>query len=185
MMKRLACAVMLGGIAAGAWLAPSLRAQGEGAPPKEKGGHMAFGKRDHEMSAEKLKEKLGLSDEQVGKLKDARKAHEEAVKPLREQMKKGMEKLRDQVKNKAADGDIQATLDELAQGRKSMQGAQEKFQADLKSILSPTQRAKMLLGAMRRMRQGEWKGKGEKHKLGRKSEDQRPTPEDEGGEPAP
>ena len=180
MMKRLACAVMMGGLASGAWLAPAFCAQGGG------GGPRAGGKGAHRMmSPEKLKDNLGLSDEQLAKLEAARKAHAEAVKPLREQMKAGMEKLRGQVKNKAADADIQATMDELSQGRKSMQQAREKFQEDLKSFLNPTQRAKMLLHAMKAMRQGQWQGKGGK---GRGPQGMPPAPEapdDEGGEMAP
>lgn len=103
------------------------------------------GKAPHAMSAAKLKDKLGLTDDQVQKLDAAWKAQKEAAKPLHEQMKKDLAKLKDQVKNKAKDDEIKATLDSLAATRKSMQEAMEKTHADADAILTPTQRAKMVL----------------------------------------
>jgi Spy/CpxP family protein refolding chaperone len=135
-MDRNVIAVLCAGLLLAA--APSaLRAEDE--------DHDGGGKPAHEMSAAKLKDKLGLTDDQVTKLDAAWKAQKEAAKPLHEQMKKDMEKLKDQVKNKAKDDEIQATLDSLAATRKSMRESMEKTHADADAILTPTQRAKMVL----------------------------------------
>ncbi len=127
----------------------SARAQDDGpdageqaGPPPEMGGRMAA----------KMKEKLGLSDDQAAKLKDAMKAHGEAMKPIGKQLKELMEKLHSQVEDKASDGDLKATLDALRNARKSMMDEQEKFHATVAGVLTPTQQAKFVLGAAHEMR---------------------------------
>lgn len=129
--------------------AVSARAQDDGpgagdhaGPPPEMGEKMAA----------KMKEKLGLSDDQAAKLKDAFKAHGDAMKPLGKQMKELLEKLHKQVEDKASDGDLKATLDALKASRKSMADAQESFHATLAGFLTPTQQAKFVLGAAAQMR---------------------------------
>jgi DNA repair exonuclease SbcCD ATPase subunit len=102
---------------------------------------------EHESAAAKWKDKLGLTDEQVDKLKAAMKARREAMEPLVKQMKGSMKKLQDQVKAKSADADIQAVLDELEQARQGMRAAMEKFKTDT-AFLSATQHAKMMLHYM-------------------------------------
>lgn len=97
------------------------------------------------MSAAKLKDKLGLSDDQVKKLDASMAALKESVKPLREQVKKDMTALKEQLKAKAKDDEIQSTLDALKKDRDAMRDAMEKHMADLKDILTPTQRAKMVV----------------------------------------
>ena len=146
-MKRLTYAALAGAFVLTPLLCPTLRAEDEGMGPEH-----------HEMGPEKMKEKLGLSDEQAEKFKASFKAMREAAKPLREKMKGTMEKLRDQVKNKASDSEIQATLDELRANEKAMQDAHQKARDDSASYLTPTQRAKMALFMMRRMHEGAGKG---------------------------
>lgn len=112
----------------------------------------------HEMGGKKMdgkmKEKLGLSEDQVKKLEAAKKARQEASKPLHEEIKKNMEKLRDQLKNKAGDKEIQVTLDQLEKSRAAMEAVNEKFKSETASFLTPTQRAQMLVGMMGRMKEG-------------------------------
>ncbi len=147
-MKRTLFALLSAGLAFAASAAP-LRAQEEdsagSAPPMMQG--------QSRMSAAKLKDKLGLTDDQVSKLDAARKAHQEAVKPLRERMKADIAKLREQVKSKASDAEIKATLDDLDGAWKGLRGAMEKLKSDSAAILTPTQQAKMTLWHVRRMRQ--------------------------------
>lgn len=115
----------------------------------------------HEMPAERMKKRLGLSDEQAGKLKAAMEARRAAAKPLHERMRQSVDKLRDQVKSKASDGEIQATLNEIEQAHKAAEAAEDRFKADTASFLKPSQRARMWLDLMGHMRgKGRWKGRG-------------------------
>lgn len=143
-MKRFVCAALTAALLIPSALAINARAHDDGDEP---GPH-------HEMSekmAGKMKEKLGLTDDQAAKLRDARKAHQEAMKPLMKALHDGFEKLESQLKSKAADQDIQATLDSLKSTRQSMASEQEKFHAALASFLTPTQQAKMVVTMGRRM----------------------------------
>jgi Spy/CpxP family protein refolding chaperone len=146
-MKRWFLALLMGGLLSGS-AAVSVRAQSQ----PQSGSTEAS--QQKETSGGKMKSKLGLTDEQVSKIKEARKARQDAVKPLRQQLKEDIAKLRGQIKDKAADSQIQATLEHMKQARKSIQSANEAFGAKMESTLNPTQRAKMLLGMMRRARQG-------------------------------
>ena len=92
------------------------------------------------------------------KVEDARKAHREAVKPLHEQMKQAMEKLREQVKSKASDSEIQATLNQVEKTREELRGARERFHSRLKSLLTPTQQARMMLKMKRNHHRGKDRG---------------------------
>ncbi|MFI5350583.1 MAG: Spy/CpxP family protein refolding chaperone [Elusimicrobiota bacterium] len=137
----------------GLW-AVAARAQDDAPPPPpEQSEHQDAGK-----MADRMKEKLGLTDEQAGKLKDAMKTHGDAMKPIGQQMKDGFKKLGEQIKSKASDADIQASLDSLKTARKAMAEEQEKFHDALAAFLTPTQRAKMLIGAEMRMRREHGKG---------------------------
>lgn len=130
------------------------RAQDDGgdqAPPPEQGAPAQTPRRGPGM--EKLQQRLGLDDAGFAKLEKAMDDHRAAMEPLQ---KKGRELARDlgeQLKSKASDGDIQKTLDGLDQNRKDIQAANDRFQKEL-SFLTPTQRAKLLLGAMMRQRHG-------------------------------
>jgi len=140
-MKRIACAVLAAGLlAAGPW-AGKARAEDEG----KRGGRGA------EFSA-KMKERLGLSDEQAGKVKAAFEAEKAAIKPLREQRKEAARKLEEQVRGLAPDKEIQATLDGLDAGRKAMAAERQKLESSLAAVLKPSQRAKMRLLAAARMK---------------------------------
>lgn len=93
----------------------------------------------------RMKKRLGLTDEQAAKVEAAFKAQRDADQALFDQMKKDMETLRRQVFDKAPDADIQTTLDRLSAARKKAQASMEGVHAELASILTPTQRAKMVL----------------------------------------
>ncbi len=156
------------GLLSGSLLTPRLlRAQDDGdqggapppPPPHEMDGGGPEGGGPPEgapppMDADKLKKHFGLSDEQAAKFKDAVKAHQDALKSLREQMRDGMKKLAGQVKDKADDKEIAASLDALESGRKDIEEENHKFSAATAAFLTPTQRAKMLIGMMRRQGMG-------------------------------
>ena len=90
--------------------------------------------------AEHMKKRLELTDDQAAKFKDA------------------MKKLGEQLKAKAPDSDIQASLDSLKTAHKAVAAEEEKFHDGL-SFLTPTQRAKLLMGAMRMHREHERPGR--------------------------
>jgi len=142
-MKRISYAILMGGLLAGPMLAMPILAQDNGGASEKHEGHDR---------SEWLNKKLGISEEQSAKLKAARKSHEDAVKPLREQLKTAMKTLHGQLKNKAADKEIQGTLDQVAKARKEMREEGEKFMAATDAILTPTQRAHFLLARAKFMR---------------------------------
>ncbi len=91
---------------------------------------------------EMMQDKLDLTDAQVEKLKpllDEQKAKREKNGP---QMKETVAKLRKQLRNKASDADLQATLDQLSAARKAMQADREQMMEKMSAILTPAQRAK-------------------------------------------
>lgn len=133
---------------AGALLLPAgLRAQGgpEGRPgPRgEQGGKEAF--------KERMKEKFGISDEQEAKLKAAKRARRDADAATHAEIGAAMRKLSDQLEDKAPEKDLSATLDKIVAGRKALRAEEDKFEAALTSILTPTQRARMLVAMKGRM----------------------------------
>jgi hypothetical protein len=127
MLKKIALAALAFGL-----LLPSLSLRAD-----EEGG----------MSA-KIKEKLGLSDEQASKFRDENKQHHEAMQPLRDKRKGLMKSLEDQVKAEAGDSAIQATLQDLEAVQKEIDTENQRHVDALKAMLNPTQQAKVLL-AMR------------------------------------
>jgi Spy/CpxP family protein refolding chaperone len=151
-MKRYLCAALAAALLMPGLWAVGARAQDDDAPPPERSEHHEGGMPDGGKMTDKIKKRLELTDGQAGKLKDAMKAHGEAVRPLVQRMKDGVKKLGGQLKAKAPDSDIQASLDALKAARKTMSDEQEKFQDALAGFLTPTQRAKMLIGLEMRMR---------------------------------
>lgn len=136
-MKYLLGAVLIAALSSGAWANEHMGGPGQGP-----------GQEHEKASPEKMKEKLGLTDAQFEKFKEAKEAMEKAGRPMREDLAAEMARLREQLSNKAEDKDIAATLDKLEKARKGMDAAQDKFKADMALILTPTQRAKMLMGMM-------------------------------------
>jgi Spy/CpxP family protein refolding chaperone len=93
----------------------------------------------------KMKAKLGLTDDQVAKLKAMGEANKNAFKPFMEKERGIIAKLNDQVVNKAPDADIQTTLNDLKANRSAMKEQMEKMQDEKDTILTPTQQAKRIL----------------------------------------
>lgn len=145
-MKRLVCAAFAAALLVPGTWALSARAHDEGSE-EHAGPHHEMG----EKMEERIKEKLGLTDDQAAKFKDARKAHGEATKPLHRKMRDGIAKLGDQLQDKASDGDIKATLDSLKSVRQAMSAEEEKFHDSLASFLTPTQQAKLVMGMAQHM----------------------------------
>lgn len=100
-----------------------------------------------------LKEKLGLSDDQVAKLKEVFKNQRESTKPIREKMRADMQELQNKRKAKASDADLKTTLDALAADRQDMQVARQKLQDQIREILTPEQQAKFVLDKKENVKQ--------------------------------
>lgn len=132
-MKRLISTMTAAGLLAGALLLPAMiRAEERGGGRKE-------------ARLEKMREKLGISEAQADKLKAARRAKRDASEATRAELKAAMRKLSDQLEDKAPEKDLAATLERIAAARKAQRAEMEKFEAGMREILTPTQRAKMLV----------------------------------------
>jgi|GEM_PF-1664140 len=95
---------------------------------------------------DKMKEKLSLTDSQVSQLKTLFKKQMENNKPLRDQERIDMDTLQQEVDANASDADIKKLLDKLDGERKTLQSSREKMTDQLRTILTPSQQAKMVLG---------------------------------------
>lgn len=147
-MKRLISTVTAAGLLAGALLLPAMiRAEDHGGGPEAK--------------LERMREKFGLSEEQAAKLKAAHRARRDAAEAARTELKAATRKLKDQLEDKASEKELAATLERISAARKAQRADMEKFEAGLSSILTPTQRAKMLVAMKGRGmgRRGERGGK--------------------------
>jgi len=156
-MKRYICAVLAAALLAPAMLAVGVRAQDEEGGPEMAEPHDGA-KPDHAKMVERMKKHLELTDDQAAKLKAAMEEHHKAMQPLWQQAKDSMKKLGEQLKAKAPDSDVQASLDSLKSAHKAVAAEEEKFHDSL-SFLTPTQRAKMLMGAMHMRREHMMHGK--------------------------
>lgn len=104
---------------------------------------------------------LGLSEDQKTKLKKLEEDKDAAMTPLHRKMRDLTIKLGDQIEDKASESEIKATLEELHSSRKAMKEQMEKFDHEKDAILTPTQRAKMMLWKMHRMHREEFMSDGE------------------------
>jgi Spy/CpxP family protein refolding chaperone len=160
-MKKITTWFAAGSLVLALAASPVLKADEDKGEGQEKGGGM------HEGMGAKMKEKLDLSDAQADKFKETMKAHWEALKPINEEAKGDIDKLRDEVKSKASDSEIKATLAALETSDESRRAEEMKYRNELKGILNPTQQAKVTLWFVHQMMghmggHGDWKEKGEK-----------------------
>lgn len=156
-MKRIISMAASAGLLAGALLLPAT-VRAEDGPKGEQGAY--GGKGGKEGFKERMREKFDISEEQEAKLKAARRAKRDATAEIHHDLQAAMRKLQDQLEDKAPEKDLSATLDALVAGRKKMRAEEDKFEAALTSILTPTQRAKMAVAMKGRM------GKGHGKKMG-------------------
>lgn len=172
-MKRLISMTGAAALLAGALLLPAaLRAEDKDKKDAKPEAHEEGGRR-----GAWLKEKLGITDEQEGKLKTIKRAHREAEEAARSELGAIMRKLSDQLEDKASEKDLSASLDKLKAAHKAMGAEREKFMDSMAQVLTPTQRAKMAVGMMRHMRGGPG-GRGMGHGRGGKMRGERGEHED-------
>jgi Spy/CpxP family protein refolding chaperone len=101
--------------------------------------------KEHGWEPGKMDKELGLTAEQKAKMKSIRDSQMTALKPLRETQRTLMTKLQDQVKKKAPDAEIQATLTEIRSNRQAMADQMKQFHEQKEAVLTPTQQAQMAL----------------------------------------
>jgi Spy/CpxP family protein refolding chaperone len=97
---------------------------------------------------------LGITKDQMAKLKSIMEAQKMALKPLWRKQRDLTTKLSDQVEDKASDSDIQHTLADLKENREAMKTESKRFGDQREAILTPTQRARMMLA--HRFGRGPW-----------------------------
>ncbi len=101
---------------------------------------------------EMIKEKLGLNDSQASQLREMFKKQAEGTKPLRQKLKIGMDTLRLKMDSGAPDPELKKILDTLSADKKSLEESRKTFTDKLRTVLTPTQQAKFLLGMQDRRR---------------------------------
>jgi Spy/CpxP family protein refolding chaperone len=103
---------------------------------------------------EELKDQLGLSDDQVAKLKaigeDARAKNQGHMKAMLDLVKI----LDGLVQAKAADADLQGALDKIKAEHKAAQADRDAAMDQREAVLTPQQAAKFVLALRDKMRQG-------------------------------
>jgi Spy/CpxP family protein refolding chaperone len=124
-------------------LAPTPRARAAAEPAGETAGETAV---DRDSAAGRLwKQRLALSGDQLPRFLAAVKTRDAALQPLSEQWRAGMRKLQSQLAANAPDAEVQESLHALARVRKAAAAREERFDAALSTLLTPTQRAKVLV----------------------------------------
>jgi Spy/CpxP family protein refolding chaperone len=94
--------------------------------------------------------RLGLSEKDAKKLDETFQSEKKTMRPLHRELRDALIKLSDQVGDNAADTEIQATLERVQKAKQALQTEKSNFRAKLAGLLTPTQRAKMMLWRMRR-----------------------------------
>lgn len=92
------------------------------------------------------KKRLGLSDAQSSEVDTLWKKQMEELKRLHKQMWKDREALRSTVKVKTKDDEIEKLLDALSRDRKNFADSMGEFEDQIRAILTPRQRAQIMLG---------------------------------------
>jgi Spy/CpxP family protein refolding chaperone len=140
-----AAALLLSGAGATLRAEPGEDSKQDGKQRWSHEGHEGHGPRG------RMKETLGLSDEQEGKLKALRRATRDASAELGGKLKASLRRLHDQLEDKASDKELAATLEAVSAARKALSAERERFETGMAAILTPTQRARLLESRLARM----------------------------------
>ena len=139
-MKTKLQTVMCGALlAAGVMLSPSLRAQAEGSEPAKPRQERREGGPRGAMNVERLKEALGLTDEQVAKLKPIFEAQNAEIQAIRKE---------------AGENADRAAL------REKMKAVRDKYKPQIEEVLTAEQKAKLAAMSERRPPGGPGQGAG-------------------------
>jgi Spy/CpxP family protein refolding chaperone len=135
-----------------ALLALPAGAQTMGGPPHE--GHEGY--RQHR--GERLADYLGLTEQQRTQWRDMMAKHREDMKPLMEEGRTLRMQAREAVDNNAPDAQVGEAVKALHAHREKIRAANEAFESQLESVLTPEQLKKyQAFRAARSVRRGEWR----------------------------
>ncbi len=95
-----------------------------------------------------------LTAEQRAGMKAARRAHRDAVTPLKDKLEDELEKLRGLVEKAGPDKDLTASVDKVKELHRAIRAEREKFMEKAGSSLTPLQRAKGALMLSKGMKGG-------------------------------
>ncbi len=95
---------------------------------------------------EMMRKRLSLTDGQAARIKELFQGEEAEMKRIRGKIKDESEFLQKKMEQKAPDPDIQSSVDILMGYQDQIQESQKKVRAAMKTILTPVQQAKLVLG---------------------------------------
>ncbi len=87
---------------------------------------------------------LRLTKDQHQKMKDAFTVERETIKPLRRELRDAINKLKDQVEDKASDSDLQASMERVSKAEETLRAERQRLRAKINAILTTGQRARAL-----------------------------------------
>jgi Spy/CpxP family protein refolding chaperone len=171
-MKKIISTLWMGSLAAVLLLGSALVARADEDRPMGGGDHG-----DGKMGAAiilKMQEKLGLTDSQVEKLKSAAKKEREEMKPVIKDLMMNTKALKEAVDANAKDSELTSLLNKLDSERRNLESLNNKYVNQYRSILTPTQQAKVaLFMAKKKMDMMKKMGKGMmKHKMKHKEKEE-------------
>jgi len=122
---------------------------------------------------DRMKERLGLTDEQAAKLKDLRESNQKEMRALQDKVQDETTAIKRKLRDGAGDSVLKPLLDKLQADHETLQAKRKANMDKMREILTPTQQAKMLVMMGRRMGPGGWGGRDGQwnHKDGRKGGD--------------
>src|ERR1035438_3478785 len=118
----------------------------QGPPPFEKEGQKVFGK---EKRWGELKDGLGLSDEQLEKIKSAEELEKNEVGPLFKKLSSDLKILREKVKAGSKDAELKLVLETIKGNMRNLGESREKWEGIFDGLLTPLQQDKMILAGPR------------------------------------
>lgn len=99
---------------------------------------------------EYMKKKLGLSDDQVSKIKAVYEDSKKNIEPLMKQKEADIKTLKDKVTASASDNDIKALLAAIQSDQQKIMDIRKAEMNKVKTILTPTQQAKAFISMHKR-----------------------------------
>jgi Spy/CpxP family protein refolding chaperone len=104
-----------------------------------------------------MKDKIGLTDDQVTKIKKLFRESRNSIQTLMDQQKDDLDAVETKLKAKASDKELKVLLDALDADHQKIENARKSVMDQLRTILTPTQQAQSIVALEKRMEN--WKDK--------------------------
>jgi Spy/CpxP family protein refolding chaperone len=126
-------------------LGPQGKLWADEAPTAAANGRQAWGPGGEGMGPRlaKMKDALGLTDEQVAKIQAIADSQKDAINALRQQTLTDMNDFRAKSKAGAKDEELKPLVDKIKTDRESMQEIRKKLTDQFQAVLTPEQEAKL------------------------------------------